>query len=75
MSDEERDEGNRKIKVGFLLLVAVSPPLIGLQWGATPTELLALLGGGVALGVLLVWYLGRLAAQFTGGGRRPDRRR
>lgn len=70
MSDEERDEGNRKIKIGFLLLVAVSPPLIALQWDATPAELVALLGGGLVLGVLFVWYLGRLAGQFTGGGRR-----
>jgi hypothetical protein len=75
MSDAERDAGNRKVKVGFLLLVAVSPPLIAFQWGATPAELLAALGVGVALGALLVWYLGRLAAEFTGSGRRPGRRR
>ena len=75
MSDAERDAGNRKVKIGFLLLVAVSPPLIALQWGATPLELLAALGVGTVLGVLLVWYLGRLAAEFTGGSRRPGRRR
>jgi len=75
MSDAERDAGNRKIKVGFLVLVAVSPPLISLQWNPTPLELLAALGGGILLGVLLVWYLGRLADQFTGGSRRPRRRR
>ena len=75
MSDAERDAGNRKIKVGFLVLVAVSPPLIALQWNPTPLELLVALGGGVLLGVLLVWYLGRLADQFTGGSRRPGRRR
>ena len=75
MSDAERDAGNRKVKIGFLLLVAVSPPLIALQWGATPLELLVALGVGVVLGALLVWYLGRLADQFTGGSRRPGRRR
>lgn len=75
MSDAERDAGNRKIKVGFLLLVAVSPPLIALQWNPTPLELFAALGAGVLLGALLVWYLGRLADEFTGGSRRPRRRR
>jgi membrane protein YqaA with SNARE-associated domain len=75
MSDAERDAGNRKIKAGFLLLVAVSPPLIALQWGATPVELLAALGAGIVLGALLVWYLGRLADEFTGGSQRPGRRR
>ncbi|GAB7009486.1 hypothetical protein [Halorubrum trueperi] len=75
VSDEERDSGNRKIKVGFLLLVAVSPPLIALQWDPTPIELLAALASGVLLGLLLVWYLGRLAGEFTAGSRRPGRRR
>ncbi|WP_435074714.1 hypothetical protein [Halorubrum sp. HHNYT27] len=75
MSDAERDAGNRKIKAGFLLLVAVSPPLIAYQWDATPTELLAAFGVGLVLGALLVWYLGRLAAEFTGSGRRSGRRR
>jgi len=75
MSETERDAGNRKIKVGFLVLVAVSPPLIALQWNPTPLQLLAALGGGVLLGGLLVWYLGRLADEFTGGSRRPGRRR
>ena len=75
MSDAERDAGNRKIKVGFLLLVAVSPPLIALQWNPTPLELLAALGVGALLGALLVWYLGRLADEFTGDSQRSRRRR
>ena len=75
MSDAERDAGNRKVKLGVLLLVAVSPPLIAYQWGATPTELLVALGAGVVLGALLVWYLGRLAAEFTGSGPRARQRR
>ncbi|MFC6772181.1 hypothetical protein ACFQDD_11760, partial [Halorubrum pallidum] len=73
MSDAERDAGNRKIKAGFLLLVAVSPPLIALQWGATPIQLLAALAAGAVLGLALVWYLGRLAREFTGGSRRRRR--
>ena len=75
MSDAERDEGNRKIKIGFVLLVAVSPPLIALQWDPTPIELLAALGVGLGLGLVVVWYLGKLAAEFAGSSRRPGRRR
>lgn len=75
MTDEERDAGNRKIKIGFLLLVTVSPPLIALQWDPTAAELLAATAGGFALGLLVVWYLGRLADEFTAGPRSPRRRR
>ncbi|WP_418285821.1 hypothetical protein [Halorubrum sp. DTA46] len=75
MSEADRDAGNRKIKAAFLLLVAVSPPLIVLQFDPSPLELLAALGVGVVLGVAVVWYLGKLAAEFTGNTRRPPRRR
>ena len=75
MSETERDAGNRKIKIGLLLIVAVSPPLIALQWDPTALELLAALGVGLGLGVLVVWYLGRLATEFTGSSRRRGRRR
>jgi hypothetical protein len=76
MSDAERDAGNRKIKVGFVLLVGISPPLIAMQFDPSPVELLAAFGGGLVLGLVVVWYLGRLAAEFTAGsGRRRRRRR
>jgi NhaP-type Na+/H+ or K+/H+ antiporter len=70
MSREERDAGNRKIKLGFLLLVAVSPPLITLLGDPTLVQLAVATGGGLLLGLLLVWYLGRLASEFTDGSRR-----
>ncbi|MDZ5810465.1 hypothetical protein U4E84_03745 [Halorubrum sp. AD140] len=74
MSEAERDAGNRKVKAGFVLLVAVSPPLIALQWNPTPVELLVALGVGLLLGLLVVWYLGRLSAEFREGRRRPPGR-
>jgi len=74
MSKTERDAGNRKIKLAFLLLVAISPPLIALQWDPTPLELLAALGVGLGLGLLVVWYLGKLAAEFNSSSRRRGRR-
>jgi len=75
MSEAERDAGNRRIKAVILCIVAVSPPLIALQFGPSPIELLAALAGGTALGLLVVWYLGRLGKEFTGGSRRSGRRR
>ncbi|WP_435097541.1 hypothetical protein [Halorubrum sp. N11] len=75
MTEAERDAGNRRIKAVILLIVAVSPPLIALQFGPSPVELLAALGGGVALGLVVVWYLGRLGKEFAGSSRRPGRRR
>ncbi|MGQ3329178.1 MULTISPECIES: hypothetical protein [Halorubrum] len=75
MSEAERDSGNRRIKAVILLVVAVSPPLISLQFDPAPIELLAALGGGTALGLVVVWYLGRLGKEFTGESRRPGRRR
>ncbi len=75
MSDAERDAGNRRIKAVILLIVAVSPPLIALQFDPSTIELLAALGVGVALGLVVVWYLGRLGREFTEGSRRPGRRR
>ena len=71
MTPEERDAGNRKIKLGFLLIVTVSPPSITLLGDPTLAQLAVATGGGFLLGVLLVWYLGRLASEFTGGPRRP----
>lgn len=75
MTEAERDAGNRRIKAGILFVVAVSPPLIALQFGPSPIELLAALGGGIALGLIVVWYLGRLGEEFTPDSRRPGRRR
>ena len=70
MSREERDSGNRKIQIGFLLLVAVSPPLMLLLGEPTLLQLAAAVGAGLVLGVVLLWYLRGLAAEFTPGPRR-----
>ncbi|EMA66747.1 hypothetical protein [Halorubrum kocurii] len=75
MSEAERDAGNRRIKAAILLIVAVSPPLISLQFDPSAVELLAALGSGIVLGLIIVWYLGRLGREFAGSSRRPGRRR
>lgn len=71
MTRAERDSGNRKVKIGFLLIVTVSPPMITLLGDPTLPQIAAAAGGGLLLGVVFVWYLGRLASEFTGGSRRP----
>ncbi|GAA0530318.1 hypothetical protein ABNG02_02400 [Halorubrum ejinorense] len=75
ISEAERDAGNRKIKLVLLAIVTASPPLLALQLDPSPLQLLAALGVGFGIGLVVVWYLGRLAAEFAGGQRRPRRRR
>lgn len=70
MSREERDSGNRKIQIAFLALVTVSPPLITLQMDPTATQVAAAALVGFLLGIALLWYLRRLAGEFTPGPRR-----
>ncbi len=70
MSREERDSGNRKIQVGFLLLVTASPPLMLFLGDPTPSQLVAATAAGLVLGLLLLRYLRGLAAEFTPGPRR-----
>lgn len=70
MTREERDSGNRKIKIGFLLIVTVTPPMITLLGDPTLPQIAAAAGGGFLLGLVFVWYLGRLASEFTDGSRR-----
>lgn len=75
LSDAERDAGNRKVKLGILLIVAVSPPLIALQMDPSLLELIAALGVGVGLGLLVVWYLSRLGSEFTRSSAGRSRRK
>ncbi|SNR39584.1 hypothetical protein [Halorubrum vacuolatum] len=71
MNREERDAGNRKIQIGFLLLVTVSPPLM-LQLGdPTLTQIAAATAVGFVLGLVFLQYLRGLAGEFSAGrGRR-----
>ena len=74
ISEAERDAGNRKIQLVLLAVGTATPPLIALQLDPSPVELLAAAGAGFGLGLVVVWYLGRLAAEFAGSGRRRPRR-
>jgi len=55
ISDEERTKFTRRLKLAFVLLVAISAVLITLQSDAGPFVLLAAGAGGAAVGVFLLW--------------------
>ena len=55
ISDEERTAFALKVKVGFVLLVALSAGLITLQADAGPVGFLTASAAGAVMGVLLVW--------------------
>lgn len=57
LTDAEREEGNFKVKAGFVLLVGVSAGLISLQGDPSLAIIAGAVAGGLLLGVLLVWYL------------------
>lgn len=70
ISQEERDSGNRKLQIGFLILVTISPPLITLQGDPTTTQIAVATLGGLLVGLVLLWYLRGLASEFQTGPRR-----
>jgi hypothetical protein len=73
MSDEERTAASTRLKVGFVLLVAVSGALVALQAGGTPLYIGGGFVGGLALGAGLVYFLVRWWSEFlatTNRGRR-----
>ncbi|MFB6090978.1 MAG: hypothetical protein ABEJ97_07960 [Halobellus sp.] len=72
MSDSERDLASRRLKLGFVALVAASGGLIAVQAGGSLPVVAAGVVGGLALGTALLWFLLRWWAEFLpnpGGGR------
>jgi pimeloyl-ACP methyl ester carboxylesterase len=75
ITDDERRLANRRLQLGFVLLVGVSGGLVALQAGAsTPQIGVAVVGGLVLGGVLLLW-LRRWSAQFRRETNRRQSRR
>ncbi|MDS0294731.1 hypothetical protein [Halogeometricum luteum] len=64
MSEEERATASSRLKVGFVLLVAVSGALVAFQSGGSPV----LVGGGflagLLVGLILIFFLVRWWADF-----------
>ena len=72
LTDEERDSANRRLKVGFVLLVGASGGLVAAEAGGTATELAAGVVGGVVVGAVLLWFVVRTLREFQ-PGREPPR--
>jgi hypothetical protein len=71
MTDDERRLASTRLKVAFVLLVAVSSGLVAVQAGGTALQLAAAVGGGLVLGIVLLFFVLRTAREFNPGpGRR-----
>ncbi len=57
MSDDERRSGYRRIGAGFVGIVGLSAGMTALSGGATLVQAGAVAVGGIAVGVLLLFYL------------------
>ena len=75
VSDEDRDDFARKVKVGFVLLVGLSGGLITLQTGAGATGFLAATAVGLVVGVILVYIAFPDRADLRRGDGSDSRRR
>jgi hypothetical protein len=75
LTDEERDVASRRLKVGFVSLVAASGALTALQAGGSLPVVAAGFVGGAVLGVVLLWFVLRWWAEFLPSSDRARGRR
>jgi hypothetical protein len=68
LTDEERDAANLRLKLGFVVVVAVSGGLVALAAGGSPVQLVAGVGGGLLAGAVLLVLLLRWGRQFRDSG-------
>ncbi|MFW5977975.1 MAG: hypothetical protein ACOCP2_01905, partial [Halohasta sp.] len=57
LTDEEKTVANRRLKIGFVLLVAGSMALMSLRIDPTPAQLAAAFGVGLVVGLTLLWFV------------------
>lgn len=60
MSDEEYDAGLNRLRAAFVVLVGASAALVALSNGGSLAVAAVALVAGLALGAVLVWYLGAI---------------
>lgn len=72
ITDDERQLANRRLQVGFVVLVGVSAGLVALQAGASILQVGVAVVAGVGLGGALLLWLRRWSAEFR---RRTNRSR
>jgi len=64
LTDEQKSVANTRLKVGFVLLVAVSMALMSLHIDPTLSELAAAFGAGLIVGIALLWFVLRNLREF-----------
>ena len=74
LTDEERDAASRRLKLGFISLVAVSGALTAVQGGGPLPVVVAGFVGGAILGTLLLWFLLRWWAEILPSSDRARNR-
>jgi hypothetical protein len=68
LTDDQRDAANLRLRVGFVVLVALSGGLVALAAGGSAVHLAAGVGSGLLLGVVLLAFLLRWGRQFRRTG-------
>ena len=64
LTDDEKTTANKRLKIGFVLLVAGSMALMSLQIDPTPLEVAAVFGVGMGVGLVLLWFVLRNFREF-----------
>jgi purine-cytosine permease-like protein len=70
ISEEDRAVASRRLKLGFVALVGCSGGLVALTVGATATQALVAVLGGLLVGGALMAYLGYVGRQWREKRRR-----
>jgi hypothetical protein len=66
LSDEERETATLRLNTGFVVLVAASGGSVALTAGGSSAQLAGGVGLGLVVGVVLLYFLRGLAAEFSG---------
>jgi hypothetical protein len=57
LSDDDKAVANRRLRAGFVLLVAGSMALMSLSIGPTPLQVVTVFGVGIGVGLVLLWFV------------------
>lgn len=57
ITEDEKSLANRRLKIGFVLLVAGSTTLMSLRIDPTPLEVAAAFVVGLGVGLVLLWFV------------------
>lgn len=64
LTDNEKTVANRRLKIGFVLLVGASTALMSLSIGPTRLQLGVAFVAGCGVGIALLWFVLRNLREF-----------